>query len=472
MLTKTVAPYVLECYYAGGAVKGGKLTIKNGKMINNEWSAFLCYNYGGSLSGNVTFDFEFENVHFVSEKANNVIVETWEDGVGATSNTITANMIFNDCIFDYTGSHASEKMFNLQARSGVGAVFNITINGGQIISDRTIGMAEFATKDAADTIKFGKGSMGYTVCILGKDIAVTGEQFDAPDGAKLSYSPGVANGDNYVYTLGEDVITEYGTIPYKYTDANAYPFIVFRGGKLVHASYYFGRDNAESALSYGKTNGTVILMRRDFTYKEGQYNNLSQTHTITIDLGGYTFTSTDRRVFFAQKKTENNTSITVKNGTFILGSNTFMTFSSWDPDDLADGGKEGWGNYSGGYGFNFVFENINITLTSGANVTSILTNNSFTSIKPEMFSNLTFNNCEFDFRGSAKASVTLFDFSDAHCTAKAVINGGKILTNGITFVNSTGANAESSLTFGKYDGTYTTLSVKKGTNAPSDTHFL
>ena len=455
-ITKAASPYILEGYYSGGAFDGGKLTVKNGTMVNKEWSAFFCYNYGGGLNGDVYFDFEFENVRFVSEKANNVIIETWEDGVGATSNTITANMVFNDCIFDYTGSHASEIMFNLQNRSGLGAVFHVTVNGGQIISDRTVGMAEFATKDNADTIKFGKGLDGYIKCILANGVEITNQQFDSVSGSKLSYSEGVASGTDVVYTLGEDVITEYGTIPYKYTDANTYPFVVFLGGKLVLATPYFGRDNATSALSNAKVNGSVILMRRDFTYKEGQYNNLSQTYSITFDLGGHTFTSTDRVVFSAQKKTTNNTALNIKNGSFVLGSHPFMKFSSWDPS------TGGWAAYPGGNGFDFVFDNVDIVLTEGAITDSVLTTNAFKEADPDQFCNITFNNCSLDLEGSSNENVLLFDFSHALCKAVAEINGGEILTKGITFVNLEGGNSESSIIFGKASGKYTTISIPEG----------
>ena len=454
-LTKAAPAYILECFYNGAAFNGGKLTVKNGTLVNKEWSSLFCYNYGASLSGDVSFDFEFENVEFISEytagKGKNVIIETWDDGKN-TVGGIYADVVFNECIFNYTGAATEEVMLALNM-GATRSIFNVTVNGGKIISDVTVGMSNFAKKDNVDSVKFGKGKNGYTVCVLVGDAKISEEQFDSTIGGKLSYSNGAYTDAGYVYTLGEDVITEYGPIPYKYTDSNTYPFIVFRNGAFVHAATHFGRDNDPSALSNGKVNGTVILMRRDFTYKESQYNNLSQTHTITIDLGGYTFTSVDRIVFSAQKKTTNNTNLTVKNGTFVLGSQPLMKFSSWDP---ATGG---WTPYPGGNGFIFTFNNVNITLAEGATTKNVLTSNAFKTGDPDQFCNMTFNGCTFDLSGSANASVTLFDFTDAHCTANAVINGGVIKTSGLTFVSLSGGNANSSFTFGKSAFGYTVISV-------------
>ncbi len=471
-LTKAGTSYIFDCFYNGGAFDGGKIAIKNGTMINNEWSAFLCYNYGASLSGNVTFDFEFEDVHFISEKAGNVIMETWEDGVGVTSNIITANMVFTDCIFDYTGSHANEKMLNLQARSGLAAVFNVTINGGKIISDRTVNFADIATADSQDSVKFGKSENGYTTCELASDISVSTQNFTATDGKSLSFGEGVASDSNLVYTLGENEVTTYGTIPYRYTNESKYPFVAFRNGSFVEGYEVWGLDNSPSALSHSKAAGSVILMRRDYTNPQGtQYNNLSHTIDLIIDLGGYTFDSTYRAMFFAQKKTANDTTITVKNGTVLLGSNGLMTFSSWNPADKNDEGDAEWDAYEGNNGFNITYDGVNISLVDGATTSVVVCDNSFTEIKPTLFANLTFNGCSFDLSGSSLASITMFDMTDAHCTVTAVINGCEIIgaDTAITLANMTNGNADSSLSFAKTDGKYLTVELQKGTSAPTGT---
>ena len=67
-------------------------------------------------NADISFDFEFENVSFKTETTQvgkNVIFETWEDGVSVTQNKIFANVVFNECIFDYTGSADGEIMLSI-----------------------------------------------------------------------------------------------------------------------------------------------------------------------------------------------------------------------------------------------------------------------------------------------------------------------------------------------------------------------
>jgi len=198
-------------------------------------------------------------------------------------------------------------------------------------------------------------------------------------------------------------------------------------------------------------------MRRHFNYTESQYNNLSQTYGITLDLGGFTFTTTDRIMFSAQKKTANDTSVVIKNGSIILGSKALMSLSTWNP---AASNIE-WAAYTGGNGFIFTFDGVSITLAAGATTTDLICYNAFKTTDPTQFLNVTFNNCVFDL-SAAKHQLSFFDMTDAHCTTTAVINGCKIIASGAELILSdmTGANALSSLTFTKPEGgNYTTLEI-------------
>jgi hypothetical protein len=283
----------------------------------------------------------------------------------------------------------------------------------------------------------------------------------------VSFSEGIVDGANKVYTFTEGVETKYGYIPARYASAEDYPFVVFRNGSFVVATALFGKDASESALNNSKAQGSVILLRRDFVYNEGQYNNLSQTYTeIVLDLDGHTFTSVARRMFTVQKKTANNTGITVKNGSIILGAAPLMTFSSWDPS------TGGWEPYKGGCGFDLVFENVKISLAEGAATQTLICNNSFAATDPDQFVNLTFKNCILDTTGSAKSNVTLFDVTSDLCKVNIVIEGGRIKGNGITLLADNGAHADSALCFAKNsDGKYTEL-VLASENAPDEIAVL
>ena len=463
-LTKTdTNKYLLDGYYSGSPVGlSPTISFKNGHLVTDSSFALFCINYGNDLLTDVLVDFTFDNVSFKSNRTSNTIIETWDNG-GNIAAKVTTNMVFNDCVFDYTGAAASEVMFNMTNGSSVRSIFNAVINGGKIVSDRTVNLSDIANTDTLDTVKFGKGTNGYTVCELVGDVAVSTNTFISTDGKALSFGSGVASADKQVYTLGEDAVTTYGTIPFRYSNADAYPFVVFRNGSFVGAYAAWGLDNNPSALSNSKEAGSVILMRRDFTNPAGtQYNNLSQTYGLTIDLGGFTFDSRYRAMFYAQKKTANDTSITVKNGNVLLGSHGLIALNTWNPATE----NPDWGTYEGGNGFNVTYESVNISLVSGATTKNLICYDNFTNDNVGEFLRVTLNSCILDVT-NASGTITLFDMSNVLAEVTAVIDGGKIITAGqtVALANTEGANAVSSVSFTKTGGAYAELVAPSGSAA-------
>ena len=257
------------------------------------------------------------------------------------------------------------------------------------------------------------------------------------------------------------ITTDYGTVPVKYEDTELYPFYVFVGGVFKGAYLEWGLDSGLSALSNSKAEGSTVLMRRHYEYTaSGQYNNLSQTKGLTVDFGGFTFTSSKRSLVMAQKKltsgVAHDTNITFKNGTVILGPNALIRM---DTAESYTGGTE--------FGFNFVFDGITFELASGAATDTVICYNTFNTSDPSQYCSFTFNDCVFDL-GKVSKSLTMFDMSDSRCIVTAVINGGKIMTSGASLspVSSTVGNAESSLTFGNESGAYTELYIPTGSSLP------
>lgn len=258
--------------------------------------------------------------------------------------------------------------------------------------------------------------------------------------------------------------TEYGTIPLEYADKAAYPFVVFKSDKTFVGAYAdWAIDAKASALHSAKASGSVILMRRDYNYTGGQYNNLSQTNTgIIIDLGGFNFTSTVRSFLTAQKKTNYDTGITVKNGRIVISSAALIKMDT----KSSSGGVD----YQGKNGFDLTFENVEIALDAYATTTDVISYNAFTAETPAQFCNLTFNNCTIDLT-EATRDLVLFNMSDSRCRINASINGGEIKTSGknVSPVSATVGNADSSIHFGKAGSDYTRLTVPKGSAAPFTT---
>ena len=255
--------------------------------------------------------------------------------------------------------------------------------------------------------------------------------------------------------------TKYGTIPAEYANKTDYPFAVFKSDKTFVGAYSdWAIDGKASALNNSKDSGSVVLMRRDFSYTGSKYNNLSQTKTgIVIDLGGYTFTSTALSFLNAQKKTNNNTGITVKNGEILIGSQALLRLDTGD----VSGGVQ----YNGKQGFDLSFDNVRIVLADNASTADCLCFNAFESSDPGMFCNLTFTDCRFDFSGATK-NLTAFNISDSCCKVCVTVNGGEIIssTHRLDIISASVGNPESSLTFGAQAGKAVKLTIPKGAELP------
>ena len=439
-----------------------KINVKNGTMLMGMIAFIDSQLFTGTDAGEKRFEITFDAITIGVSESAGTTGEFWGDLIHTawTANASTCGVrtviTFNDCTIDISGYTRTDKNMTVFAVADGNNVLNVDvrINGGEFIT-ANLSNVNIYNGTVNDSLIIGYGSDGELPTLTSKGgYEPFTETFITEDGRKVCFTNIEGEADKYELTVSE-IETPYGIIPGTYRDVSKYPFAVFLNGNFVGAFEYFGRDNAPSALSNSKVAGSVILMRRNFTYSESQYNNLSQTHGLTVDLGGFTFTSSDRVMFSAQKKTANDTAVTVKNGTVILGSKALMALSSWDP---ATGG---WEAYTGGNGFNFTFDKVNITLADGATTNDVICFNSFDEADPTQFLNLTFNNCVFDL-GAVSHALSFFDFSDAHCKSTAVINGGKIISSGseLTLADITNANELSSLTFAKgEDGYYTSFEV-------------
>ena len=433
-------------------VKNGTIAVTGGEAIIQFGSWHANNTYGG---GN-KFDFTFDkvNIKFKSGAgANNVIFYSSFDSAAAP-NAITSNITLNECAVDLTEASKTLTLFKMAGELGK---VNAVIKGGSITTSSSAVI--FANKTGANTassFSFGVDSDGnYTTLVMPSSNAAPTEEFGGLKFVKVT--------DDGAYStyklLPPSIITEYGEIPSEYFDANQYPFAVFRNGSFIGAyTAWGGKDGADSALTNSRKAGSVILLRRDFEYSGDYYNNLSKTESnTTVDLGGFTFTVIHQPMFSAQKKTAQDTAITVKNGNIVLsGGEAVIKLGSWNVN----------GTYAGGNKFDFIFDRVNIKLNASSTAGSIISYNSFDSNSaPNAISaNIILNGCEIDLKEASK-DITLFNMAGELGKVSAVINGGSILTgsSSVSFANTSVANADSSIAFGKADGgSYTTLSVPSG----------
>ena len=450
-------------------------TVKNGAFEVYNVSVLRLYasNNNVDISAKL-MSWTFENVRFgLTEGAKENYFFHISNSAGGTS-IAPVELILNDCVFDFE-TNAPVNNFTIFCSNFTKTTHmkaKVEINGGKILAEN-LDKLTFTNFDAANgsTMTFGKGSDGkYLTVVLPRTASFT--KFESikvktASGTELILAR-AAEAAKSTYTLC--IKTAYGNVSAEYEDASKYPFFVFKGdGTFVGAYNEFaidGSTSANNALHNAKAAGSVVLLRRDYTYnKTTQYNNLSQTHDVLIDLNGHTITTTSVTFFMAQKKTEHDTKIKVINGTMVMGGSRPLVRI----DTSA--------SFSGKYGFAFTFENVKFEIPDSTPNTDILIcYSSFKDGDPSEYCNFTFNDCTFDLSNATKA-FTIFDVSDSRAHVKAVINGGEIITssypvtvwkNYTTTPGTVTAYKDSTLTFAKGTAGYTKLTVPNGTALPME----
>ena len=152
-----------------------------------------------------------------------------------------------------------------------------------------------------------------------------------------------------------DIVTKYGTIPAKYTNADEYPFLTFVDGEFRDLGAYdlfnYASGTLERALrKLTADQEVVVIARKDVTVIDGSNGYLVTNYIpakVTVDLMGHTInanTTTPANLFSAAASQTFDTNLTVKNGSIIVGK-ALLSVS-------AGGGEKTQ---------NFTFENVNIT---------------------------------------------------------------------------------------------------------------
>ena len=445
------------------SVKNGAIKTHSASVIN-----FVCWDsVGGNAIANKTMSFTFEDVTFGLMRGATVANPIIAIGdAKTTSGTLPANVTFNDCIFDFetVAPTVETTVFNAAFASKYYIKGTIVINGGKLLADSMTNVKLYALDTArGSSITFGKGSDGkYFEAHLDSGAAAPAFTLlcnTAAGETTLTYSSKADGKD--IYTLEASIVTKYGNIPARFASVEKYPFAVFRNGKFVVATALFAKDASESAIHSSKNAGSVVLMRRDFTYNESRYNNLSQTYGVTIDLGGFTFTSKSLDVvFYAQKKTDHDTTVNVINGTILTSGSPLIRFSSWTSS----------GKYPGSRNFIFNFEEVTIGVAEGSNPSVFLAKADKNISEPMTYNNVTFTDCTIDITGLS--SSTVFDIADPSGIIRVNVQivGGTIRSDGFDgIVIGAVESTYNSLTFVKgSDGEYTKLYLKSGATAPTE----
>lgn len=206
-LTQTESGYTFRVYrnVASEATdtvdKRVSISVENGSIVNASGSPIAVIDFGKNCNRPFGVSFDFNNVTISSTSKNYGIFATWESGSASmdSSNGFYASVdaVFTDCTFDIANSGSGIKMLTLTNSTGYDrTVYNVTINGGAIISDETFSKDKFiATNDntngRADSIKFGKGADGnYTALLLdgGSAVPPASEVYKSVSGADYAFA--------------------------------------------------------------------------------------------------------------------------------------------------------------------------------------------------------------------------------------------------------------------------------------------
>lgn len=250
--------------------------------------------------------------------------------------------------------------------------------------------------------------------------------------------------------------TIYGDIPTSYP-RDTYPFAIFvpdatspTGYVFVKATQSLLTDDSLGVAATGSAfnqcrpdqnkkavDGTVILMRRDFTYTHSAdaYSNFTyNVSEFRLDLGGHVFYdahTSDGAIFYWYMKSKPTTKtfvFTVENGEIVITKNPILAY-----------------NYNGDNGANditTIFKNVTISFAEGATATSVIGPLYTKSSDPNLTAHnlrVTLLNCTVDYT-NAPAGVDLL--------ADGSIKTNTLTATGCTFKNRNNVLPKMNITMG------------------------
>ena len=468
-------------------------TVTNGE-IRTRGGSIVSFQSADNQTVAKIYDITFDGITFgladaptdATKTAMNFIIEAYNTATASVSSNTAVT--FNDCDIDlvtnsdkYSALNTVTlfKTYDKYDRTNI----SVNVNGGRI-SANDFSKVVFANANTSgnDTLTVGKGSDGkfITATLAGEGQAPSVGLTDT-DGASREFSLVSGSENKYELTINK-LVTEYGTIPSEYKDAELYPFVVFYNNTFVGAYSAWAESSDTQGLSAlgdakrkisgasgaGKT--ATILLRRDyFATDTDLYYNLSQVGgTLEIDLGEHTFYVGKNDMFYAEGKltggTAHLTEILVKNGTVLNNGSGSVAAMRSSNKLTSDYSKK----------FSFTFEGVTFGVTqSSTSERPIINSPSSNGALCEFV--YSFDNCVFDYAAVAPTvSVTLFylerNASDTN-KASVSINGGEFLFDSYSGITLFRAVSKASLVMAKdKNGNYPTLTAPSAL-APNKTVF-
>ena len=287
----------------------------------------------------------------------------------------------------------------------------------------------------------------------------------------------------------EAEVTPYGTIPKEYNSPADYPIVVFdKDGNFVGTARYYNADAIPMAVAAG--DGAAILFRADFDMSVEDTATTMLSHTagsFTIDLGGHTVRMGDASVSYKTAGTfdgmikldahllDATTSVTMKNGTVLMGGDPVVRFSAalsetrtsaaYQEAVIADSTRA--------HKFNVTLDGVDFGVDTRVAASEFYSRPLVYSYRDAdeittsaiSDSALTVRDCNFDLRGLPAAIYLVIDGNISFDTQ---FLGGSITADGKDYVTLVKNTSTSATVFGAgSDGKYTSFSLPHDKAAPT-----
>ena len=178
-------------------------TIKIGKTSLIKYGAWAASGNDVSTKGFIN---SFTNVKFIASASNtNVFFSYYVDSSTPEANA-NPTIIFNDCVFDITGTKNGTVLFDL----GNGFTHaHVTVNGGEIIANNTSFVMFTKNENTKSELKYGKTANGYLSITLPVGVEAPTGTFFTEDGVECVFKKVSENGENVTYSLYPTTFVEY-----------------------------------------------------------------------------------------------------------------------------------------------------------------------------------------------------------------------------------------------------------------------